>query len=92
VSIEVAANQCQSDMSLDHCKVRDYNVTPLNGQIIASPTLGQPGLPSPRDLGPNPNWTIRPISVTNNDVTLRILQGSQDILGSPIEFGNVPVP
>jgi hypothetical protein len=68
-------------------------VTPRNGQITASPTLEPPDLPSGRDAGcPNNNWTVRPNSITYENVELHIEQNGQDILGSPIDFGDVTIP
>ncbi len=62
-------------------------VTPRNGQVTASPTIGPPALPSASELCPNPNWTVQIVSLTYFDVVLHIQQNGVDIL--TFNFGNV---
>lgn len=62
-------------------------VTPRNGQVTASPTIGPPALPGASELCPNPNWSVAIISLTYFDVVLHIQQGGVDIL--TFNFGNV---
>jgi hypothetical protein len=62
-------------------------VTPRNGQITASPTIGPPPLPSPSEICPNRNWTIDIVSLTYENVVLHIPQGGVDIL--TFNFGDV---
>jgi len=62
-------------------------VTPHNGQVTASPTIGPPSLPGPSEICPNPNWSVTINSLTYNDVVLHIQQSGSDIL--TFNFGNV---
>lgn len=62
-------------------------VTPRNGQVTASPTIGPPPLPGAAELCPNPNWTVQIVSLTYFDVALHIQQGGVDIL--TFDFGDV---
>jgi len=62
-------------------------VTPRNGQVTASPTIGPPPLPGAAELCPNPNWSVRINSLTYEDVVLHIQQGGVDIL--IFNFGDV---
>ena len=65
-------------------------VTPRNGQVTATVSLGPPSLPGASELCPNPNWSVRTISVTYDNVVLHIQQGGQDVLTH--NFGTVTVP
>lgn len=62
-------------------------VTPRNGQVTASPSIGPPPLPSAAELCPNPNWSVAINSLTYFDVELHIQQGGVDIL--TFDFGDV---
>lgn len=62
-------------------------VTPRNGQVTASPSIGPPPLPGAAELCPNPNWDVRINSLTYFDVVLHIQQGGVDIL--TFDFGDV---
>jgi hypothetical protein len=62
-------------------------VQPRNGQVTASPSLGPPDLPGADEICPNPNWSVRIISLTYTDVELHIQQGGVDIL--TFDFGDV---
>ena len=63
-------------------------VTPHNGQVTASPTIGPPlPLPGASEICPNPNWSVQIISLTYNNVVLHIQQNGVDIL--TYNFGNV---
>ena len=65
-------------------------VQPRNGQVTATVSLGPPSLPGASELCPNPNWSVRTISVTYDNVVLHIQQGGQDVLIH--NFGTVTVP
>jgi hypothetical protein len=57
-------------------------ITPRNGQITGSATLQPPSqaqLQAAADC-PNPNWTVKTLSITYTDVVLHIQQNQQDIL------------
>jgi hypothetical protein len=62
-------------------------VTPRNGQVTASPTIGPPPLPGPSEICPNPNWSVQINSLTYENVVLHIQQGGVDIL--TFNFGDV---
>lgn len=62
-------------------------VQPKNGQVTASPTLGPPPLPSASDICPNPNWDLRIVSLTYENVVLHLQQNGVDIL--TFNFGDV---
>jgi hypothetical protein len=62
-------------------------VTPRNGQVTASPTIGPPSLPGASEICPNPNWSVDLVSITYEDVVLHIQQGGVDIL--TFDFGDV---
>jgi hypothetical protein len=62
-------------------------VTPRNGQVTASPSIGPPSLPGADELCPNPNWSIAIVSITYFDVELHIQQFGSDIL--TFDFGDV---
>ena len=62
-------------------------VTPRNGQVTASPSIGPPPLPGADEICPNPNWTVRVNSLTYEDVVLHLQQGGVDILTH--DFGDV---
>jgi hypothetical protein len=62
-------------------------VTPRNGQVTASPTIGPPPLPGADEICPNPNWSVRINSLTYENVVLHIQQGDVDIL--TFDFGDV---
>lgn len=63
------------------------NITPHNGQITFSPTLGPPPLPTARDICPSAKWRVVVISLTYSNVVLHIQQGSTDLL--TFNFGNI---
>jgi hypothetical protein len=62
-------------------------VQPRNGQITASPTIGPPPLPSAAEICPNPNWSVKIVLLTYENVVLHIQQQGSDIL--TFNFGNV---
>jgi hypothetical protein len=62
-------------------------ITPRNGQITASATIGPPPLPSASQICPNPNWSVAILSLTYHNVVLHIQQNGVDIL--TFNFGNV---
>jgi hypothetical protein len=62
-------------------------ITPNNGQITASATIGPPPLPSASQICPNPNWSVTLVSITYDNVVLHIQQNGADIL--TFNFGNV---
>lgn len=62
-------------------------IQPNNGQITASATIGPPPLPSASQICPNPNWSVRLVSITYFNVVLHIQQNGADIL--TFNFGNV---
>jgi hypothetical protein len=62
-------------------------VTPRNGQVTASPTMGPPSLPGAAELCPNSNWSVQIVSLTYFDVVLHIQQGGVDVL--TFDFGDV---
>jgi|SRR5215207_2508774 len=62
-------------------------VTPHNGQVTASPSIGPPPLPGADEICPNPNWSVDIVSLTYTDVELHIQQGGVDIL--TFDFGDV---
>ena len=53
-----------------------------NGQITGSATLNPPTQQELQDAAdcPNPNWTVKVLSITYTDVTLHIQQSGEDIL------------
>jgi hypothetical protein len=64
------------------------NITPHNGVIKFSPTIGPPPLPNARDFCPNgKTWRVVIITLTYNDVVLHIQQGGVDLL--TFDFGNI---
>lgn len=63
------------------------NIQPRNGQITASSTIGPPPLPGAAQICPNPNWSVKIVSLTYEDVVLHIQQQGQDIL--TFNFGDV---
>ncbi len=62
-------------------------VTPRNGQVSATPTIGPPALPGADEICPNPHWEVDIISLTYDNVVLHIQQNGVDIL--TFNFGNV---
>lgn len=62
-------------------------VTPRNGQVTASPSIGPPPLPGASEICPNPNWSVQLVSITYFNVVLHIQQGGVDVLA--FSFGNV---
>ncbi|HET7389178.1 MAG TPA: hypothetical protein VFJ51_00020 [Nitrososphaeraceae archaeon] len=62
-------------------------ITPRNGQITASASIGPPPLPSSAQVCPNPNWSISILRLTYDNVVLHIQQNGLDIL--TFNFGNV---
>jgi len=62
-------------------------ITPRNGQITASPSMGPPPLPPASQICPNPNWGIKIVSLTYDNVVLHVQQNNVDIL--TFNFGNV---
>ena len=63
-------------------------ITPRNGQITFSPTIGPPPTPSSSAVCPNGNWSVRLTSLTYNDVVLHIQQPpGTDVL--TYSFGNI---
>ena len=62
-------------------------ITPHNGQVTATATIGPPSLPGASDICPNPNWSVDILSLIYNDVELHLQQGGIDIL--TYDFGNV---
>lgn len=64
------------------------NITPHNGQITFSPTIGPPPLPSAKDFCPNgKTWRVVIITLTYNNVVLHIQQNGVDLL--TFDFGNI---
>jgi len=64
------------------------SITPHNGQITFSPTIGPPPLPSAKDFCPNgKTWRLVVLSLTYDNVVLHIQQGGVDLL--TWDFGNV---
>lgn len=62
-------------------------VQPNNGQVSASPSIGPPSLPSAAQICPNPNWDVKIVSLTYDNVVLHIQQNGVDVL--TFNFGNV---
>ena len=62
-------------------------IQPNNGQITASASIGPPPLPSAAQICPNPNWSVKLVSITYNNVVLHIQQNGADLLTH--NFGNV---
>jgi hypothetical protein len=62
-------------------------VTPRNGQVTASPSIGPPDLPGADEICPNPNWSVDIVSLTYTDVELHIQQDGDDVLTH--DFGDV---
>ena len=62
-------------------------IPPSNGQITASASIGPPPLPSASQICPNPNWSVRLISITYDNVVLHLQQNGVDLL--TYNFGNV---
>jgi hypothetical protein len=62
-------------------------IQPRNGQITASATIGPPPLPSASQICPNPNWSVKLVSITYFNVVLHIQQNGADVLTH--NFGNV---
>jgi hypothetical protein len=62
-------------------------ITPRNGQITATVSIGPPTLPSASQICPNPNWSVVLLSLTYDNVVLHIQQNNFDIL--TFNFGNV---
>jgi len=62
-------------------------IQPRNGQITGSATIGPPALPSASQICPNPNWAVKIVSLTYDNVVLHIQQNGADIL--TFNFGNV---
>ncbi|MDQ3902452.1 MAG: hypothetical protein M3247_02185 [Thermoproteota archaeon] len=65
------------------------NLPVRNGQITGSATLSPPSQQQLQNAAdcPNPNWTVKLVSITYSDVTLHIQQSGQDIL--TYNFGDI---
>jgi hypothetical protein len=64
-----------------------YNPALVKGLFSESITLGPPSLPSASQICPDPDWTVTILSLTYNDVLLKIIRNNQDLL--TYNFGNV---
>jgi hypothetical protein len=64
------------------------NITPHNGTIRFSPTIGPPPLPSAGDFCPSgKTWRVVIITLTYEDVVLHIQQNGVDLLS--YDFGDI---
>jgi hypothetical protein len=65
-------------------------ITPSNGQITGSATIGPPPLPSASQICPNPNWHVAIISITYTNIVLHIQQNGVDILTFNYDTQTIP--
>lgn len=87
-------DQRPQSVTFESLQGQTVQVTPSNGQVTASPTIGPPPLPDADELCPNPqsnapatNWSVRIDSLTYNDVVLHVQQDGVDVL--TFNFGDV---